>query len=136
MIEAGHVSDTQEAFDRWLGQGCQAFMPRAGPPPGAVIDVIHQAGGIASLAHPGNLRFDPKIDALVDAGLDALEAFHPDHDRALVARYVEIARRLNLLLTGGSDFHGDPGHGLTPGAVTLPPAEFQRLLDARPHGGS
>jgi len=62
-----------------------------------------------------------------------VEAFHPDHDASLVNQYIQIARELDLLLTGGSDFHGDPAHGLAPGAVTLPAAEFARLRDARPH---
>ena len=133
MIDAGHVADTQEAFDRWLGQGRPGFVPRAGPAPEAVIEIIHQAGGIASLAHPGKFGLDARIPSLAEAGLDAVEAFHPDHDASLVRRYVQAARGLDLLLTGGSDFHGDPGHGLSPGAVTLPAAEFARLRAARPH---
>ena len=133
MVDAGHVADTREAFDRWLGGGCPGYVPRAGPAPEAVIEIIHQAGGIASLAHPGKLGLDARIPSLVEAGLDAVEAFHPDHDASLVNQYIQIARELDLLLTGGSDFHGDPAHGRTPGAVTLPAAEFARLRDARPH---
>ena len=101
--------------------------PREGPTPEAVIDIIHQAGGIASIAHPGQRGLGPRIPALAAAGLDAVEAFHPDHDEALVQEYIAVARRLNLLLTGGSDFHGDPGHGLEPGSVTLPAAEWERV---------
>ena len=131
MVDAGHVADTREAFDRWLGNGCPGCVPRAGPTPEAVIDVIHEAGGIASLAHPGKLGLSGLIPALARAGLDAVEAFHPDHNEALVSQYIDIARALNLLLTGGSDFHGDPGHGREPGTVTLPAAEFARLSEAR-----
>ncbi len=133
MVDAGHVADTREAFDRWLGRGCPGYVPRAGPAPGAVIQIIHQAGGIASLAHPGQLGLDARIPSLAEAGLDAVEAFHPDHDASLVNQYIQIARELDLLLTGGSDFHGDPAHGLAPGSVTLPAAEFARLRAARPH---
>ena len=133
MVDAGHVADTQEAFDRWLGNGRPGCVPRSGPTPVAVIDVIHQAGGIASLAHPGKLGFSGRIPALARAGLDAVEAFHPDHNANLVSQYIEIAGDLNLLLTGGSDFHGDPGHGGEPGTVTLPAPEFARLMEARPH---
>jgi predicted metal-dependent phosphoesterase TrpH len=127
MVEAGHVADTQEAFDRWLGNGCPGCVPREGPTPEAVMDVIHQAGGIASLAHPGKLGLSGRVPALAKAGLDAVEAFHPDHNASLVCQYIDIARDLNLLLTGGSDFHGDPRHGREPGTVTLPAAEFARL---------
>ena len=131
MVAAGHVSGIQEAFDRWLVPGQPGFVPREGPTIAAVIDIIHQAGGIASLAHPGQRGLGPRIPALAGAGLDAVEAFHPDHDPTLVREYVEIARRLNLLLTGGSDFHGDPEHGLEPGSVTLPPNEWERIQERR-----
>jgi len=133
MVDAGHVADTREAFDRWLGRGCPGYVPRAGPAAETVIEFIHQAGGIASLAHPGKLGLDARIPSLAEAGLDAVEAFHPDHHASLVNQYIQIARELDLLLTGGSDFHGDPAHGLTPGSVTLPAAEFARLREARPH---
>jgi len=130
LVEAGHVADTQEAFDRWLGIGCPAFVPRSGAPPETVVAIIHAAGGLASLAHPGKLRREPRIAPLAGAGLDALEVFHPDHDPALVDRYLGVARDLGLLVTGGSDFHGDPAHGLEPGSVTLPAADFERLRRA------
>jgi len=133
MVDAGHVASAREAFDRWLGRGCPGYVPRAGPAPEAVIEIIHAAGGIASLAHPGQLGVDARIPSLADAGLDAVEAFHPDHDASLVATYIQLARDLKLLLTGGSDFHGDPAHGLSPGAVALPAAEFARLVDGRAH---
>jgi 3',5'-nucleoside bisphosphate phosphatase len=127
MVEAGHVATVQEAFDRWLERGRPGFVAREGPAPEAVIDLIHEAGGIASLAHPGQRGLGPRIPALAAAGLDAVEAFHPDHDAALVTEFVNIAREWHLLLTGGSDFHGDPAHGLEPGSVTLPALEWERL---------
>lgn len=131
MVAAGHVADTREAFDKWLGSGLPAFVPRAGAPSEQVIDVIHAAGGLVSLAHPGRTTTDARITALRDGGLDALEVFHPDHDAAQVERYKRLAAALGLLTTGGSDFHGDPGHGLDPGSVTLPEAEWDRLSDSR-----
>jgi 3',5'-nucleoside bisphosphate phosphatase len=131
MVEAGHVSDTREAFDRWLGRGMPAFIPRQGADSERVIAIIHEAGGIASLAHPGKSATDDRVRALRDHGLDALEAFHPDHDAALVQHYVTMAATLGLLTTGGSDFHGDPSHGSMLGAVTLPQAEWQRLQALR-----
>lgn len=133
MVAAGHVANEREAFDRWLGEGCPGFIPRAGASAESVIDVIHGAGGLASLAHPGKIRVDPQIGALKNAGLDAIEAFHPNHDPATVDRFMAVARDLGLLLTGGSDFHGDPSHGLAPGSVTLPAAEWDRLRESREH---
>lgn len=132
MVDAGHVADTREAFDRWLGRGLPAFIPRQGADSERVIDIIHEARGIASIAHPGKSVTDDRIRALRDRGLDALEAFHPDHDAALVQHYVQVAGTLDLLMTGGSDFHGDPSHGSLLGTVTLPEAEWQRLNARRP----
>jgi 3',5'-nucleoside bisphosphate phosphatase len=131
MVSAGHVADVQQAFDRWLGFGGPAFVPRMGATPEVVVSVIHEAGGLASLAHPGRTNVDERIAALREAGLDALEVHHPDHDAALVARYERVARDLDLLITGGSDFHGDPDHGLAPGAVSLPEEVWERLSASR-----
>jgi predicted metal-dependent phosphoesterase TrpH len=131
LQRAGHVADTKEAFDRFLRSGGPAFVSRPGSPPEVVIGIIHRAGGVASLAHPGRTRIDSRIAALAAAGLDALEVYHSDHDAAAIERYQGVARTLGLLVTGGSDFHGEPGHGIEPGASTLPPEEWQRLSAAR-----
>jgi len=133
MIAAGYAADSREAFDKWLATGRPAFVPRAGAPPEEVIRIVHEAGGVASLAHPGQTAVDARISAYVDAGLDALEAFHPDHDKPSTDRYRGVAAHLKLLVTGGSDFHGDPSHGWEPGAVSLPADEWLRLRDAAAH---
>ena len=133
MIAAGYVADSREAFDRWLATGRPAFVPREGAPPEDVIGIIHAAGGVASLAHPGQTGIDTRISSLAAAGLDALEVYHPDHDGTSTERYRALASRLNLLVTGGSDFHGDPSHGWEPGAVTLPADAWRRLRDAALH---
>lgn len=130
MVAAGYVRDTREAFDRWLAAGQPGFVPREGAPSEAVIEVVHHAGGLASLAHPGRTTDRDRVAELCDAGLDALEVFHPDHDETLTLRYAAIARQHALLMTGGSDFHGDPGHGAGPGTVRLPAAEWERLANA------
>jgi predicted metal-dependent phosphoesterase TrpH len=131
MVQAGHVADTQEAFDKWLGRERPAFITRTGSSPEQVLDAIHRAGGLASLAHPGRTNIDARIPALVAAGLDAIEVYHSDHDASDVTQYLTTARELGVLMTGGSDFHGDPTHGLRPGAATLPDEEWQRFSAAR-----
>jgi predicted metal-dependent phosphoesterase TrpH len=133
MVAAGHVADTREAFDRWLATGRPAFVPRIGATPADVIAAVHAAGGLASLAHPGQTQVDPRIAAFVQAGLDALEVYHPDHDANAVERYCIIAAQLKLLVTGGSDFHGDEGHGSEPGTVALPLNDWIRLRSAATH---
>jgi predicted metal-dependent phosphoesterase TrpH len=132
MVAAGHVSSVQEAFDRFLAQGLPGFVPREGASSEDVVAVIHAAGGIASLAHPGKFNLEKRLASLAETGLDAVEVFHPDHDPILAERYRALAHELGLLITGGSDFHGDPAHGREPGSVCLPPAEFERLCETRP----
>jgi predicted metal-dependent phosphoesterase TrpH len=131
LQRAGHVADSREAFDRYLASGGPAFVSRPGSPPEVVIGIIQRAGGIASLAHPGRTRIDSRIEALATAGLDALEVYHSDHDADAIERYHRMASELGLLMTGGSDFHGDPAHGIEPGASTLPEEQWQRLSAAR-----
>jgi predicted metal-dependent phosphoesterase TrpH len=132
LIAAGHATDTNDAFERFLAKGRPAFIARAGASVEDVIKVIHDARGLVSLAHPGLTEIDARIPALCDAGLDAIEAYHSDHDPAMRDRYLEMARRHGVLVTGGSDYHGDPAHGLSPGSVTLPREEWERLSAWQP----
>jgi hypothetical protein len=128
LVEAGHVADMREAFDRWLGEGKPAHVPRRAPSPSDVVASIQQAGGLASLAHPGLLGDDSLIPELVAAGLDALEVHHPDHPPALTAHYAALAHEHGLAITGGSDYHGESAHGAPVlGSVTLPAEDFARL---------
>jgi 3',5'-nucleoside bisphosphate phosphatase len=132
LVERGHAIDARDAFDRLLGRGCPAFVPRSGAHPTAVVAIIHDAGGLASLAHPGTTDRDDLLPALGEAGLDAIEVHHPDHAPEDVERYAAVARRMDLLVTGGSDFHGNPDHGaVTLGAATITPHDFERLLERR-----
>ena len=95
---------------------------------------MHAAGGLASLAHPvlvgpqGEADKAAWIASLAASGLDAIEAYHSEQDAADTARYLALADRLGLEVSGGSDFHGDPQHGpMAPGAVALPADRFERL---------
>jgi hypothetical protein len=127
LVEGGHVHDTAEAFDRWLATGRPAFVPRAGAEPEAVFAWIHEAGGVASLAHPGLLRRDEWIPRFARGGLDAIEAYHPKHDAEATARYLERAQDLGLVVSGGSDYHADEQHGAGPGCVVLPREAYDAL---------
>lgn len=128
LVEAGHVQDVATAFETLIGTGGPAYVPRTGLTPPEVFRLVHAAGGVASLAHPGPAGCDDEVAAWADAGLDALEAYHPDHSDEDVARYARLAAELGLAISGGSDYHGDRRHSrLALGAVTLPPVEFERL---------
>jgi hypothetical protein len=133
LVANGSVASMDEAFDRWLGRGRPAFVPRGGASPEEVIHRIHEAGGTASLAHPLHVNHDEWIAAFADAGLDALEAFHRDHGPPATTRYLALAGRLGLAVSGGSDFHGDDGHASEPGSVSLPVEAFDALKARRPY---
>ena len=134
MIEAGHASSFPEAFDRWLAQDRPGFVPREGPGCEEVIDTIHAAGGLASLAHPGKTAIDPRIPELCRRGLDAIEVYHSDHDATLVAHYWRMATDAGVLMTGGSDYHGVPQQGREIGSCPLPESAWLRLRDAAGRG--
>ena len=99
-----------QAFDKWLSRGCPAFVPRAGTSPAGVVELIHDAHGVASLAHPGISADDVVIERLVSSGLDAIEVWHSDHSAWQQQHFGGLADRLNVAKTGGSDYHGDGLH--------------------------
>ncbi len=130
LVRAGHCADRTEAFDKFVGEGGPAFIPRRGATPEDVIELIMGSGGIASLAHPALLGRDEIIPMLIAAGLPAIEVFHSDHDEFDRQRYRRAAEKSNLLCTGGSDYHGEEtGRPVTLGSVTLPTADFERFRD-------
>jgi len=128
LVTGGYVANTAEAFHKYLQTGAPAFVPRVGPLPSDVFDQIHLANGIASLAHPGLLRRDDLIPGFVTDGLYAIETHHSKHLPQDVALYSGMAARYRLVVSGGSDYHGDPSHdagGL--GSTALPAELFQEL---------
>ena len=128
LVRAGHAQDRDDAFERLLGTGCPAFVPRRGPRPEAVIAIVADASGIVSMAHPGLTRMDDLIPRLVAAGLQSLEARHSDHDGNTEARYRQLARDSGIAVSGGSDYHGDVGRrASTLGRVTLSTEDFVAL---------
>lgn len=134
LVAAGHAVDRRDAFDRLLGQGCPAFVPRCGPDVRGVVEAIAGAGGVASLAHPGLLGTDERIPDYAATGLSAIEARHRDHSPADEERYRQLAGTLGLAVSGGSDFHGEhesrDGSVASPGSVRLGAEDFA-LLEAR-----
>lgn len=129
LIAAGHVGSVAEAFDRYLSETGPAYVPHRGASPADVVRLVAAAGGLSSLAHPGQLKRDDLIPSLVDAGLGALEAFHSSHDADTQAHYVALAERYGLGISGGSDYHGDGARRSEFFGVTnLPVQYFQDLL--------
>jgi hypothetical protein len=119
LLRAGHVETMDEAFRRFIGARGEAFVQRPSFRPERAIDLIHAAGGVSVLAHPGAAVSDLVVEQLAAAGLRGIEVWHPQHGAVAVRRFHALARRLDLLETGGSDFHGGP-HGAQLGELPVP----------------
>lgn len=127
LVRTGLVESVQQAFDLWLASGRPGFVPRTGPSPASVVETIHAAGGVASMAHPGVTRRDELIVPLIERGLDAIEVYHSDHTAEDVTVYRGMTIRFNALITGGSDFHGeDPPFAKATGGKPPRPARPHR----------
>ncbi len=129
LMRAGHVVTFDEAFKRFLGARGEAFVPRPAFRPEEAISLIHAAGGVSVLAHPGVAVGDALIERLAGQGLRGIEVWHPQHGPALTRRYRTLAQRLGLLATGGSDFHG-PGRSLDLGELPVPASVLTHLKHA------
>ncbi len=129
MVEAGHVEDLDDAFRRFLATGGPAYVPRPAFHPVEAIRLIHAAGGVSVLAHPGNAVSDRIVEALAEGGLRGIEVWHPQHGVATVRRLRALAHRLGLLETGGSDFHGI-GRSVDLGDIFVPVGALTRLKEA------
>jgi 3',5'-nucleoside bisphosphate phosphatase len=110
MIEKRYVSTVDEAFELYLGHGKPAYVPRTQMTPHDCIRLVHSAGGAASLAHPTWLK-NPEalLPSLVEVGLDGIETYYGAYDEPTVAWLEELARKCDLVPTGGTDFHGLTG---------------------------
>ena len=129
LVQAGHVAHVDEAFKRYLGPAGQAFVMRPALDAGEAIDLIHDAGGVAVIAHPGLGIEESRLERIADLGLRGIEIWHPQHGPVAVRRLRALAARYGLLETGGSDFHG-PQRGADVGELPVPASALQRLKDA------
>lgn len=127
MLRHGYVSSIREAFDRYLDTDEYQKIERYKASAAECIHVIHQSGGKAVLAHPYQLGFsDEKLErtlqTLKDSGLDGLECYYPRHTPEMVQHYLTLAKKYNLSVSAGSDFHGEavrPDTHLTPTPLEL-----------------
>jgi 3',5'-nucleoside bisphosphate phosphatase len=113
LYQGGFVRSLQEAFDIYLGNNGLAYVSKFRFPPEEAIAMIRDAQGVPVLAHPFTLglhtfeALKPVLQELMDLGLAGVECFYPEHSPDQEALYLSLARNLGLLITGGSDFHGD-----------------------------
>lgn len=126
LIDAGHVRTHNEAFQRFLGNGQPAYVPTGRLEIADAIALVHAAGGVAVLAHPGVEGVDAQIEGFVQAGLDGIECHHPAHDKAQAHHYQVMADLFGLCVTGGADFHA-PGNQAGPGSHGLDRAGLAKV---------
>lgn len=133
LMEAGVTATIKEAFgENLIGTGGKAYVEKHALHPVDAVRLIKRAEGMAVLAHPalwrdGLVTPESLIERMVEAGLDGLEAAHPEHDRTTETRYREMAARFGLVATGSSDCHGRRYDPIRMGSVTTDPEEFARL---------
>ena len=116
LVEKGYVNDYEQAFEEYLDESAKGYVERQEVEMHEGIERVQAAGGVPSLAHPirvgrgaaraGHDELEGWVVEMREMGLRALEVFHSDHRPADVVRYLNLARRLDLAATGGSDFHG------------------------------
>jgi predicted metal-dependent phosphoesterase TrpH len=142
LIAEGWAVDSRDAFDRYLGAGRPAYVAKEQLGMRDAIAMIHDAGGLAVLAHPAAGGTRERLAALRAEGLDGVEVRHPSHSANDTARLAALARELRLVPSGGSDWHGAAEGPRTIGMMQVPPEwlaqQDERLATAghaRPHDG-
>lgn len=137
LVRAGVCKSAEAAFGRYLRRGAPAFVPSPGVGAREAIEGIHGAGGIAVLAHPprsGGVDAPGGLESFIwrwlRLGLDGLEVWHPRHSRQQVRKLRRIARRHELVETGGSDFHGETRAGVLPGHLAIGPEVLNGIREA------
>jgi hypothetical protein len=122
LIRGGHVRDSREAFDRFLGAGRPGFIEKARLEIGEAIALAHAAGALAVWAHPGQEGRRDRLEPLVHLGLDGVEVKHPSHLPEDVKRLSALADFFGLVPSGGSDWHGSTEGPRMIGCMHIPPS--------------
>ena len=120
MVEKGYVRSIGDAFEQWLNPGKPAYVQKMKVPPFKIIELLLKAEAIPVLAHPFLSHRDDLIPHLVKAGLKGIEVYHSAHNPQMVAHYKRIAQKHHLLITGGSDCHGEAKDKVLMGKVRVP----------------
>ena len=138
MVEKGMAASVNDAFNLYLGKGRPAYVDKPRIASSEVIRIIRSAGGVPVLAHPGLVKSESNetvqrlVDTLKQEGLKGIEVYYPGHTSAQVEEYKALARKNNLLITGGSDFHGsvypDIEMGSGNGDFSIPYSIFDELV--------
>ncbi|MFW6415445.1 MAG: PHP domain-containing protein [Thermodesulfobacteriota bacterium] len=144
LMEKNYVPTVQEAFDKYIGPGGQAYVPKDKLDPEQAIEVLKQEGATVILAHPYSLEISyqelrSEVQRLQGLGLDGMEVYYTEHTREQTREYLQICRELGLLASGGSDFHGsvkpDVKLGSGKGNLDIPYSLLQEMKEYRKRSG-
>lgn len=133
LIEKGYVENMQEAFtDKFIGGEGKAYVEKEKVLPAEAIEMILKAGGVPVIAHPYLINHGDPLDKkeiarLKKVGLKGVEVYQTKHDKKTTSKYKKIAEELDLLITGGSDYHGENSPGILPGDCGISRKEFRKL---------
>ncbi|MCU0651888.1 MAG: PHP domain-containing protein [Candidatus Omnitrophica bacterium] len=131
MVKERIVKSTAEAFSRYIGDKCPAYVCGFRFSPAEAIGLIKEMGGVAILAHPYLIRNDELILEFVKQGVAGLEVYYPEHTQSMINYYLGLAKKHNLLVTGGSDCHGKAKPEVKIGMIKLPYELVEKLKEAR-----
>jgi predicted metal-dependent phosphoesterase TrpH len=141
MVKAGYVSAMEEAFQRYLSKGAPTYVDKERLQPEEAIHLITEAGGIPVLAHPYSLRigdglqFEARLLEWIDIGLMGIEGYYPDHDARNGPLYRYLGEKHDLIITGGTDFHGaskpDIKIGIGKGDLRIPYGMIEVLQERK-----
>lgn len=133
MIDKGYIEEIGDAFtEEFIAGGAKAYVEKKNVLPVEAIEVILRAGGIPVIAHPyiinhGQALDKDEISRLKDVGLKGVEVYQTKHNKKITKKYKKIAEELDLLITGGSDYHGENSPDILPGDRGINQAEFDQL---------
>jgi len=131
MLAEGKVASIFEAFQKYIGDKCPAYILGFRFSPKEAIKLIKDAQGIPVLAHPYSLNNDDLITQFIDYGLMGLEVYYPEHSQSMINFYLGLAKIHNLLITGGSDCHGNAKPGIRIGSIKIPYELVEKLKAAK-----
>lgn len=130
LVREGHAPDEETTFRRWIARGGPAFVEKRPTPPREVFELVHGAGGVVLLAHPGREFGAAEIRRWVKEGLDGVEVRHPRNGPGVRTRWKKLAAELELLKGGGSDWHGDDDRHAGVGSQNVP-ARWMEAIEER-----
>jgi predicted metal-dependent phosphoesterase TrpH len=130
IVAEGLMPNVHAVFQKYLADGGTAYVEKEEVLPSTVFESVHKAGGIVVLAHPGRSYADEQIVEWAAEGLDGIEVMHPKNHGSRRDELRAIAYRMDMLVTGGSDWHGPGGGGMEPGTERVP-VEWMEAAAAR-----